>query len=538
MSILEQALTRVAPGWAAARAKDRAQAAVMGRMVELVKSGQGGLSALAEGGGGAGEVNSVSRYWSPGLRDARGDQLPQLGMRRGQSRELASSNAIAAGAIRTNIERGVGTGLALVSQPNARVLGWSAQRVQEWKAHTQAEFSLWADSTACDWDDELNFYQKQAMTLEAALVSGDCFTLMPDAPRSRMRPYALRLQTLEADRVGNPLGQMDTPTVAGGVKLRSEGGGISAFYLYDRHPGGLLGSGKPYAGRWVDRVGASGRLRMLQHYQKRRPGQLRGMPYLAPVVECIKQIGRWTEGEIMAAVLSAYFTVFIETPGASPAPVFQGDQAASGAPGQEIGLGKGAVVGLGPGEKPHFANPGRPNPNFEPFFLAILKQIGMALGLPYELLLKQFNSSYSASKAALLDAAVYFKNLRYWLAMSFCQPIYETWLAEAVMLGRVDAPGFFADPLLRWAYTRAAWLGDSMGSINPKDEVQAFVSAVDARLMTRERAEWELFGTDWNESFDQKAAEQSRLRDAGMLPVPKAGAAAPVDEAPKEEETP
>jgi len=106
------------------------------------------------------------------------------------------------------------------------------------------------------------------------------------------------------------------------------------------------------------------------------------------------------------------------------------------------------------------------------------------------------------------------------------------------MLGRVEAPGFFADPLLRWAYTRAAWLGDSMGSINPKEEVQAFVSAVDARLMTRERAEWELFGTDWNESFDQKAAEQIRLRDAGMLPVPKAGAAAPVEEAPVKEETP
>ena len=39
-----------------------------------------------------------------------------------------------------------------------------------------------------------------------------------------------------------------------------------------------------------------------------------------------------------------------------------------------------------------------------------------------------------------------------------------------------------------------------MGSINPKDEVAAYASAIDARLMTRERAEWELFGTDWFQS--------------------------------------
>jgi hypothetical protein len=44
--------------------------------------------------------------------------------------------------------------------------------------------------------------------------------------------------------------------------------------------------------------------------------------------------------------------------------------------------------------------------------------------------------------------------------------------------------------------------------------------------MTRERAEWELFGTDWYETFDAKKTEQTMLADADLLPVPKAGAAA------------
>lgn len=460
-------------------------------------------------------------------RDAKADTLRLLPTQRGASRELARTSPIAVGAINTNVDRVVGTGLALSAQPNRAVLGWSLEQALEWKGIVQREFSLWGDSPECDIGQELNFYQQQGLVLRSALESGDCFTLLPDGQRTSTQPYALRLQVLEADRVGNPLGQMDTARMAGGVRL-NDAGAPDAYHLYDQHPGGWLPGqgGVLYAGQWIDRLGRSGRRRMLHHYRKLRPGMPRGVPYLAPIIDCIKQISRYTEAEIMAAVITSYLTVFIETPTGSSAPVFDGTAPGDGGAGQEVGLGMGAVVGLAPGEKASMINPGRPNPNFEPFILAVIKQMGMALGLPYELLVKQFNASYSASKAALLDAWVYFRGVRTWLALSFCQPVYETWLAEAVAIGRIAAPGFFTDPLMRWAYTRAAWPGDSMGSISPKDEVAAYVAAIDARLMTRERAEWELWGSDFNDTFDQKQGEQDRLREADLLPVPKAGAAA------------
>lgn len=466
------------------------------------------------------------RIWNAVARDARSDTLRKLPTQRAQSRELARTSPIAAGAINTNVDRVVGTGLALSSQPALQVLGWTTEQAIAWKALVQREFSLWADSTDCDIEQQLNFYQLQALVLRATLESGDCFTLLPDGDRSATQPYALRLQVLEADRVGNPLGQMDTTTIAGGVRL-AQSGAPEAYHLYDQHPGSYLpaaGSGI-FAGQWVDRLGRSGRRRMLHHFRKLRPGMPRGVPYLAPIIDCIKQISRYTEAEIMAAVITAYLTVFIETPTANGAPVFDGQDAV--AQQQDVGLGMGSVVGLAPGEKPHFVNPGRPNPNFGPFIDSVIKQMGIALGLPYELLVKQFNASYSASKAALLDAWVYFRSVRYWLSQSFCQPVFETWMAEAVIIGRVPAIGFFSDPILRWAYTRAAWPGDSMGSINPKDEVAAYVSAIDARLLTRERAEWELFGSDWADTYAQKLMEHERLNADGMAPAPKAGAAAP-----------
>lgn len=527
-NILDRAIAAVAPAWASERQVARARMDAMSALDQLMPQAQASASMGAAAAAPAGAPSGAAgRWWRPLSRDARSDTLHALPGQRGASRELVRTSPIAAGAINTNIDRVVGTGMALSAQPNRAVLGWSLEEALAWKATVQREFSLWADSHECDIEGALNFYQLQALVLRSTLESGDCFTLLPDGTPTSTQPYALRLQLLEADRVGNPNGQPDTATMAGGIRLGTQGA-PEAAHIYNQHPGGWMhGTGASlYAGQWVDLVGRSGRRRLLHHYRKLRPGMPRGVPYLAPIIDSIKQISRYTDAEIMAAVITSYLTVFIETPGGASAPIFDGT-APDGAAPAEVGLGMGAVVGLAPGEKATTVNPGRPNPNFDPFLQAICKQIGMALGFSADLMLKKFDASYSASKAVLLDAWVYFRSVRQWLAMSFCQPVYETWLAEAVASGRIHAPGFFSDPLLRWAYTRAAWPGDSMGSINPKDEVAAYVAAIDARLMTRERAEWELWGTDYNETFDQKQGEQDRLREADLLPAPKAGAAAP-----------
>ena len=56
--------------------------------------------------------------------------------------------------------------------------------------------------------------------------------------------------------------------------------------------------------------------------------------------------------------------------------------------------------------------------------------------IPYELLVKNFTASYSASRASLLEAWKMFRMRREWLIGNFCQPVYEEWLTEAVVKGR------------------------------------------------------------------------------------------------------
>lgn len=44
-----------------------------------------------------------------------------------------------------------------------------------------------------------------------------------------------------------------------------------------------------------------------------RPEQVRGIPILSPVIENLKQLGNYTEAELMAAVISGMYAIFIES---------------------------------------------------------------------------------------------------------------------------------------------------------------------------------------------------------------------------------
>jgi lambda family phage portal protein len=222
------------------------------------------------------------------------------------------------------------------------------------------------------------------------------------------------------------------------------------------------------------------------------------------------------------------FTVFVETQSGAGLDldadgVGQTTQQASAS---EVKLGAGAIVDLAKNEKVQFANPGRPNSSAEAFIGAMLREIGTALELPYEVLMKAFESSYSAARAALLEAWRFFRARRAWLAMMFCQPVYEAWLEEAVARGRVDAPGFFDDPAMRAAYAGAEWIGDGPGQIDPLKEVQAATARIAGNLSNHTLETLEMRGMDWAEVHEQLQAERALIGPTASKP------AAPADDDP------
>jgi lambda family phage portal protein len=371
-------------------------------------------------------------------------------------------------------------------------------------------FRFWAESTNADAQRSSNFYELQTIALMGTFVRGDIFVALPSIKRADS-PFSLAVQLIEADRCSNPDNAMDSESLAGGVEVDSFGAPV-AYHFTKFHPGGYS-----FVNEWkrFEVFGKSGRRNILHVFEKSRPGQKRGVSILAPIIEPLKQFTDYTHAELTAAVVSGLFTVFIETPeGDLPDGVEGGDVEEFN---DDLKLEAGAIVGLAEGEKVTTANPNRPNTAFDGFTTSVLKQIGAALNLPYEVLMKHFSSSYSASRAALLEAWKMFRTRREWFAQQFAQPIYEAVLTEAVELGYLNAPGFLEDPMIRKAYCRAAWNGPSQGQLNPVQETKAALMRVEEGFSTRTKEASEINGSDFDQNVRRATEETQKMKESGLL---------------------
>jgi lambda family phage portal protein len=476
--------------------------------------------ALAGSYKGASRSRKATQTWSTSNGDADGDLLFDLPTLRERSRDLVRNNPLAAGAFNTKVGNIVGTGLKLQSHIDAEYLGLNDDEAAAWQRHAEREFRMWAESPECDVARTLNFYGQQELALRGAFENGDIFAFMPYIERQN-NIYSLTVQLIESDRISNPNHVRDTKQIAGGVEHDKYGAPI-AYHIMRNHPGAITRlSGAGY--KW-DRIPAFGlrsaRRNVLHLYRKLRPGQTRGAPDMAPVIEAFKQLGDYTEAELTAAVVSGMFTVFTHIEGDYGLQEIGefNDKYGESTTG-ELKMGNGSIIDLGPNEKVDFANPGRPNQVFDPFVLAILRQIGTALELPVELLIQQFNSSYSASKAAIEQAWVFFRMRRKWLADNFCRPIYQAWMYEAVALGRLKAPGFARDPAIRNAYFGSEWIGPSKPVLDLVKEVTGREKMEDRGWVTAAQNTAEMTGGDWGTNQKQRAKEIKIQKENGTMPA-------------------
>lgn len=517
-NLLDKAIAYVAPRIAARR--------LQARMTLALAGGYSGASYGRPGLAG----------WAPRASDAETDTNSDLPALRARTRDLVRNAPLAAGAINTQVTNVVGTGLSVQPTPDGEALGLTDEQAQEWSDATLREFKLWAESTSCDVTNTQNFYGLQSLAFRSALESGDTFALLPSVSRPRW-PYRLALQVIEADRVCNPGLVADTPKIAAGIEL-NEWGAPVAYHICQQHPGKLVRRSE-FKWQRITATGiTSGRRNIIHLFDRRRPGQTRGVPILAPVIEPLKQLQRYTDAELQAAVISGMFAVFVKMDPEAFQDLFDQDgksaylNSAMGWDGTINGSsleGAGKAINLLPGEEVDSANPGRPNALFDPFVQAIIRQIGVALEMPFEVLIKHFTASYSAARAALLDAWRFFRGRRDWLATTFCQPVYEAWLEEAVAIGRIAAPGFFADPAIRKAWCATVWVGDGPGSIDPQKEVSAAGERIALGISTRAAESILHDGVDWRVKHKQLVEEEERRREDGLA-APIAEPAVTVEE--------
>ena len=448
--------------------------------------------------------------------DADSDLMYERETMMTRSRDLVRNDPIAGGACNELVQNVVGPGLRPHPRIDYKFLGMTEEEADVWENQTLREFNLWAESADCDVERNQNFYWKQGLILRQVFENGDVAVLTPRIERSG-NPYFLKLQLIEADRLKNKNsmanGVLDNKNrLYDGVEKDRFGAPVR-YHICRKHPGSML-IGEKREWDVIEAYGNKSHLKNVIHlYDQLRPGQTRGVPHLAPVIEPLKQLKRYTEAELMASVISGMFTVFIRSESGETDLVPDPQDKDTGKLDDGYKLGNGAIVGLAENESIETANPGRPNTAYDPFVNSIYRQIGVGLGIPYEVLMKCFQSSYSAARAALLDAWRFFRNRRKWMADVFCQVVYEIWMYEAVALGRIKAPGFFSDPLIRRAYLGSEWVGPTQGQIDPVKEITAATQRVDLGISTRQREAMEYSGEDFEKIQPQIRREKKFFRE-------------------------
>lgn len=450
---------------------------------------------------------------------------------RQRSRMLYMAAPIATSAVKTNRTNVIGIGLRLQSRINKDILGFSKEQAEAWQKKTEAEFELWASNKRhCDATGLNDFYAIQQLALVSWLISGDCFAVIKRYPTTTLLPYSLRLHIVEADRVSTPgnsaipvqtTGKSDNGnTIYDGVEIDNNGL-VQAYHICNKYPFDSNVIDKTEWSR-VEAYGAkTGLANILHIMDSERPDQYRGVPYLAHVIEPLLQLRRYTESELMAALVNSFFTAFVKTESDPADNPFNEtnekpeDQVSEDDDDYE--LGPGTVNIMKPGESVEFGDPKHPNSGFDTFMRSMAEICGAALEVPADLLLKAFNASYSASRAALLEAWKAFKMRREWFQNDFCKPSYELFLDEAVARGRIIAPGFLTNPLIRSAYLGSEWVGPSQGQLDPVKEITAEILACGQGFSTREQSTIRLNGGQWESNVEQLKTENEKLSEANAL---------------------
>ena len=475
---------------------------------------------------GASRLHRHLRNWRPRLLGARQTyNKGEADILSARSQDLYRNHPIARAAISRVRLSAVGAGVIPHAAVDAEALGISPEAAANLNRAIDREFKLWAtDPRECDAESALSFYGLQDLALVSSMVGGDVFSLTPHIER-KFGTYGLKLQMVEGWRVSNPGNVQNTSTLVDGVRLDGYGSPV-AYHISEPRENDALGLAHSSWRTFPAFGEKTGRRRVLHVWnEKDRPGQVRSAPFLAPIITPLAKLEKYSQAELTAAVVSGLLTVFIEKDAEDEGDLDPTETAPWGGAeggsdsevsGDELALGTGAVLDLAPGEKANIADPSRPNANYAPFVDAVMMQIGAALNIPKDELLLHYASSYSAARAAMLQAWAFYTSRRRQLVDLFARPARDLWLDEAVARGRLSLPGY-GDPARRVAYSEATWVGPARGAIDELKETKAAAARIDAKLSTRARESQAITGEPWTGTVRQLGAEERALRDEGIV---------------------
>lgn len=370
-TFLDRLIAQVSPRWGADRLRARLEFdALRGYSAARTSRRTRGLR------GTAGSGNAETEADLPALRNS--------------ARKLVRDNPYASAGVDVLVGYQVGAGITVRSNSGDEKLDtlWNNA------------FAAW--SRRCDMAGRLDFHGLTAQAARTRSEAGEVLGRHQPLSRAEARereldvPYAV--QILEPDHL-DPVLLRAAGDVVQGIE-RDRWGRPLAYWLTDRHPGDsdLLGGVR---GDEPRRVPATEVLH-LHRVHMARPGQLRGVPDLAPVMTRLAALDEFEDAIIEQAKISACLVAFTRSAAPAAAGPLEKPNADSDADQRRTTMAPGMIERLLPGEEVTMNQP-PPMAGVEVLPRHTLRAIAGGLGLTYDLLTGDLTgANYSSLRAGRL----------------------------------------------------------------------------------------------------------------------------------------
>lgn len=351
----------------------------------------------------------------------------------------------------------------------------------------------WTRSTDIDYDGRNDFAGLQRLVMETVALSGECL-VRTRRFRSRTKLIVpMQLQVLEPDFLDTTQEQLspakDGTFTVQGIKFDKNGKRLGYFILKD-HPGGALRTGTNFSSTLSEFVKAS----EIDHiYRQDRPGQIRGITWLAPVMMKLRDFSDYTDAQIVKQKVSACFTAFVHDMESLQEPGTSDNSSLSEK------MEPGQIEVLSPGKDITFASPPSVD-GYKEFATQCLHEISAGLGVPYEGLTSDYSDvNFSSSRMAFIQ---FHKNIDTWrwgiIIPQFCQPTFRRF-AEVASLQNIGS-----------AEAAVSWTPPKREFIDPTKEVPALIKSVRAGFTTLSET-IRMHGSDPAEHFAELAADNKTV---------------------------
>lgn len=279
----------------------------------------------------------------------------------------------------------------------------------------------------------------------------------------RSTPYGIGLQLIDPALVDETLNReagQGRGKIVLGVEMNDWGRPV-AYHVCKGHPNDFTDRG----GRETERIPAD---QMLHLFVPRRPGQVRGESWLAPVMFLLKMRDGYVEAETIAARTGSMKMGFIINDPEGPTAAAPEDGGS-----REMEAAPGIIEELDAGQTFQSWDPSHPSQNFALFVTQVDKSIAAGLNVSFASLTSDLREvNYSSARIGLIQEREAWRVHQRWFAEQFCEPVFRAWQPVAWAKGHVSLR------MVPEAYRDHQWQPRGWEYTNPREEQMADLLAI------------------------------------------------------------